>query len=186
MKKNNFHSPGRQRGTVLTLTLILLVVISMVAITTLKSSISGEQVSKNMRTNAVALQAAETALRLCEDAVRKGSTKIGTANFIKLDVPETLTSGDSPTQWKTRGNWGSSSTVVNLIPNAQAVVNGMRPVPQPRCMVEQYRLPRLDPDLTLSDPYLVTAVGYSSDYLVDASGNAIAGAEVWVQSVLRP
>lgn len=186
MKKNPFPSPFKQRGTVLTLTLILLVVVSVVAITTLKTSISGEQVSKNMRTNVVALQSAETALRLCEDAVRKGVSVVGTAAFSKLPVPDTLSAGDSPTQWKTRSNWATGSAVSTLIPSNKALVSGMRPTPQPRCMVEQYRLPRLDPDSTLSDPYLVTAVGFSPDYQVDGNGNPIAGGEVWVQSVLRP
>lgn len=186
MKKHFHLSARKQRGAVLTMTLILLVVVSVVAVTTLQSSISGEQVSKNMRTHAVALQSAETALRLCEDAVRKSATTIGTAPFVKLSVPDTLGPGDSPIQWKTRTNWETGSTVTTLIPSDMALVLGMRPTPRPRCMVEQYRLPRLDPDSTLSDPFLVTAMGFSPDYQVDGSGRPIAGGEVWVQSVLRP
>lgn len=176
----------KQRGTVLVMTLILLVVVSLVAIASLKGSISGEQVAKNMRTNVIALQSAETALRLCEDGVRKGVTVMGTSPFVILPVPDTLPSGASPTQWKTRSNWAAGSTMTTLIPTAMALVAGMRAAPQPRCMVEQYRLPRLDPDSTLSDPYMVTAEGFSPDYQVDGNGNPIAGGEVWVQSVLRP
>lgn len=186
MNKHFQRPDKKQRGAVLALTLILLVVVSVVAITTLKSSISGEQISKNMRTNVMALQSAETALRLCEDAVRTGADTIDTLPFTKLPVPEDLPAGSSPVKWKTRANWASDQELTTLIPTTQTVVDGMRPAPRPRCMVEQYRLPRLDPDSTLSDPFLVTAVGYSPDYQVNAGGVAVAGGEVWVQSVLRP
>jgi type IV pilus assembly protein PilX len=182
-----------QRGAVLAMSLILLVLISLVAITALKGSISGEQVSKNMRTNSVALQSAETALRLCEDAVRSGVLKIGDAPddlVVIQPFPDDalLVAGDMPAQWRNRANWaaGLAPRVTTAIPNARVVVEGMRPLPAPRCMVEQYRLPRLDPDPTLSDPFLVTAVGYSPDYTQNAAGDGLTGGEMWVQSVLRP
>jgi type IV pilus assembly protein PilX len=186
MNKEFQRPDKKQRGAVLALTLILLVVISVVAIATLKSSISGEQISKNMRTNVMALQSAETALRLCENAVRTGADTIDGVAFSKLPVPEDLAAGSSPISWKIRANWASDQGLTTLIPTTQTVVDGMRPTPRPRCMVEQYRLPRLDPDSTLSDPYLITAVGYSSDYQADSNGNGVAGSEVWIQTVLRP
>lgn len=180
-----------QRGAVLAMSLILLVLISLVAITALKGSISGEQVSKNMRTNSVALQSAETALRLCEQAVRSGVLQLGDApeDIVLIQpIPDALAAGDMPDQWSIRTNWaaGLAPRVTTAIPNERVVVAGMRPMPAPRCMVEQYRLPRLDPDPTLSDPFLVTAVGFSPDYTQNAAGDGMTGSEMWVQSVLRP
>lgn len=176
----------RQQGVVLVMALILLGVISLVAIYTMRGAIVGEQVSKNLRTNAVTMQSAENALRLCEDTVRSGQNQLGGVSFVKNEVPENLPGGDMPNQWKTRANWLSAAGKATLISADLVVVSGMRPLPQPRCMVEQYRLIRPDGDTTLSDPYLVTAVGYSPDYVADANGNAISGSEVWLQSVLRP
>jgi type IV pilus assembly protein PilX len=179
----------KQCGAVLAMSLILLVLISLVAITALKGSISGEQVSKNMRTSSVVLQSAETALRLCEDAVRSGVLLVGLAK-VKVQDSMDLAPGDMPTQWQTRANWVPDPDpdlgMITSVPAAQGVDAGMRPLPAPRCMVEHYRLPRLDPDSTLSDPFLVTAVGYSPDYTQNAAGESMTGSEMWVQSVLRP
>ena len=185
MKTTPFSMARLQRGTVLTMTLILLVIVSIVAAFTLRNSISGEQVSKNLATQSVALQNAELALRLCEDAIRKSASTIKTNAFVKLKMPSDLTSGSTPVQWETRANW-SDAARVTTIPSTLVVKSGMLAAPSPKCMVEEYRLPRLDPDATLSDPYLVTAVGYSQDYRADANGNAISGGQAWVQSVLRP
>ena len=38
----------------------------------------------------------------------------------------------------------------------------------------------------MSQPVLITAIGYTPDYQADANGAAVAGGEVWLQSVLRP
>ena len=177
-----------QKGVVLVLALILLTVISLVAMYTMRGSITGEQVSKNLRAQAVAMQAAETALRLCEDAVRTGQTPLGTVAFVKNPTPEALAGGAMPAQWKTRSNWiltGPTATATQ-IPTAFITDANMRPLPLPRCMVEQYELPIMGEDKTLTQPNLITVVGYSPDYLADANGNGIAGSEVWLQSVLRP
>jgi type IV pilus assembly protein PilX len=180
-----------QKGVVLVMGLILLAVISLVAMYTLRSTLTGEQVSKNIRSHALAMQSAENALRICENSVRAGLTTLGTgANqvpFVVNSTPESLASGESPVNWRTRANWMSTSPrmatqiPVELIGNIEA-----RPVPSPRCMVEQYELPFMGEDKTLTQPYLITAIGYSSDYQVDSNGNSISGSEIWLQSVLRP
>lgn len=171
---------------VLAMVLIFLSVLSVVALYTVRDAVTGEQVSKNIHTNAVAMQSAETAMRLCEDAVRTGQAMLGSASVVKNDASEGLAGGDMPTQWKTRANWYAGAAKVTLIPADYITTASMRPLPRPRCMIEQYRLRRPDGDATLSDPYLITAVGYSPDYLANANGNAVAGSEVWLQSVLRP
>ncbi|MBP3980382.1 hypothetical protein J8G26_06505 [Acidovorax sp. JG5] len=191
-----YHCPRkpvrpRQKGVVLALALILLTVVSLVAIYTLRGTITGEQVSKNLRTNAVATQAAETALRICEDAVRTSQSTLGTGTsavaFTILDVPESM-DADLPNQWSTRANWvvtGSAKTA-NQIPVELITDANMRPIPAPRCMVERYQLPFMGEDKTMSQPVLITAIGYTPDYQVNSSGAAVAGGEVWLQSIFRP
>lgn len=174
-----------QQGAVLAMTLIMLFVVSLLAIWALKSAISGEQVARNMRSSIVATQSAESALRLCEEAVRRGASGIGGAAFVKLAIPDALPAGNYPSEWKTRSNWATGSTKFTLIPSGVIAESSTRPVPRPKCMAEQFRLPRLDPDSTLTDPYLITAIGYSSDYS-ETSGIGTSGSEVWIQSVIRP
>lgn len=182
MKKINSAPVGTahngQRGVVLVMALILLVVISLVAVTAARSSISGEQVSKSLRTSAAATQAAETAMRYCEDEVLNGRTTV-TVNPMPLI--------GQPVLWQTRGNW-QDNTIVTVVPDA--VVNSAhgnaRALPAaalPRCIVEQYPLPALR-GATPRESYLVTAVGYSRDY-VAVAGKLQSGSEVWLQSIVR-
>lgn len=190
MTKKNFYvnwKPSQQkRGTVLATTLILLVVMSLVAAMALKHSIASEQISKSMRTSAVALQSAETALRQCENAIKIDSNTIEGRALISLEMPDSQASGSRPTQWKLRTNWTTAANLSNRISTNLIAVTGMRPKPDARCMIEKFRLPRLDPDVTLSDPYLITAVGFSPDYQSDANANGTAGSEAWVQSIFQP
>ncbi len=186
--KNN----SSQKGIVLVMGLILLVVISMVAMYTLRSTLTGEQVSKNFRSQSMAMQSAETALRICENAVRANLTQLGTGsdavNFIVIPTPDTWDNSEAiPAQWRTRANWTSTSPVMaTKIPISLIGSTEMRPLPPPRCMVEQYELPIMGEDKTMSQPFLVTVVGYSPDYQADSKVNTISGSEVWLQSILRP
>lgn len=180
-----------QKGVVLVVGLILLVAISLTAMYTLRRTLVGEQVSKNINSHSVAMQSAETALRVCENAVRANVTTLGTGttqvSFIINSMPEALASGQMPTQWLTRANWvATSPRMATQIPAALIGNSLVRPLLSPRCMVEQYELPIMGEDKMLSQPYLVTVIGYSADYQSDGNGNAIAGSEVWLQSVLRP
>ena len=55
-----FQGPQRQRGIVLAVALVFLAILSLVGLYAMRGSILGEQVSKNIRANEVATQAAET------------------------------------------------------------------------------------------------------------------------------
>jgi Tfp pilus assembly protein PilX len=61
--------PATQRGVVLIIALVMLVVISLLTTLSIRSAVSTESVSGNVRTTELASQAAEIALRYCEDAV---------------------------------------------------------------------------------------------------------------------
>ncbi|HZF85913.1 MAG TPA: PilX N-terminal domain-containing pilus assembly protein, partial [Burkholderiaceae bacterium] len=96
----------RQRGVVLVMALILLVIVSLVGAMAIRSAISGEQVSKSFRSNAMASQAAETALRYCEDQVLRS-----TGAVIVNPLP---VSGGGAELWKTRSNWASSAKAIRI------------------------------------------------------------------------
>lgn len=177
-------SRHRQRGVVLAMSLVLLAILSLVGLYAMRGSIMGEQVSKNMRANEVANQAAETALRYCEDRVRTGQP------LTILETPVSLAPGDLPNQWQTRANWFDNA-VSNDIPADQLVATDMRPLPvRPRCIVERFTLPPApgeDPRaVSFMQPHLITAIGFSADFERDASNRAISGGETWLQSILIP
>ena len=174
----------RQRGVVLAMSLIFLAILSLVGLYAMRGSIQGEQVSKNLRSSEVATQAAETALRFCEDRVRTGQP------LTILETPVTPTRGELPNQWQTRANWFDNAIAVE-VPSNQLVATDMRPLPvRPRCIVERFTLPPAPGEdrraVSFMRPHLITAVGFSADYERDASNRAISGGEVWLQSVLIP
>lgn len=182
----SWHSrPARcQQGVVLAMSLIFLAILSLVALFAMRSSILGEQVSKNIRSNEVARQAAETALRFCENEVRTGA--------IAQPAPSLDQSG-SPADWQTRANIFDASKSVE-VPSTQLVAAGMQPLSVlPRCLVETTTLPLApgegnDPNAGAvaqnSTAVWITAVGFSADYERNGSGQAISGGEVWLQSIL--
>ena len=188
--KPDFNNPGvahrsgaakGERGIVLVLALILLVIISMVAIMAVKGSISGEQVSNNLRSNAVATQAAETALRYCENEVLSGVSTLAIQ-----DVPLGATDSVFPTVWATRANWSTTkaNTVTAAIANsANAAGRTLNALPQ--CMIEKFPMPGGGTGGTDREAYVITARGFSPDYALDSGGKVISGGEVWLQSVLR-
>ena len=171
------RSPRRAAaGIVLPIALILLVVITLVGVATMRSAITAEDVTKSVRSNTVAMQAAETALRYCETEAMSASASL-IINPIPLD--------GEPVLWRTRANW-SNAAITNILPATLVTSADARQVPvQPRCLIETYRLRRGDNDRTQRDPFQITAVGYSPDYRTDGNGRIVSGGEVWLQSVLR-
>lgn len=174
-------APAAQRGAVLAMALIFLVILTLVSVYAMRGSIVGEQVSKNMRATGVAFQAAETALRYCED---QANNPLPT--FRIQDKPVDVGASPFPVQWQTLANWADDS-IVNEVPSDQLTAQGMRPLPVlPRCIVEPFDLkpaPGEDPRAGNQRTFLITAVGYSADFERDADGNAISGSEVWLQSI---
>jgi type IV pilus assembly protein PilX len=167
----------KQGGVVLILALILLVIISTVAILAVRGAISGEQVSNNLRVNAVATQAAETGLRYCENNVLAGLAPV-------LLLPLTNTTG-IPSVWSSRANWTAAniSTVTTAVANS-ADSAGRTMSTRPVCMAEEMRLPTSDQN-SAGAAYLITSRGFSQDYQANSSGVATSGSEVWMQSILR-
>jgi type IV pilus assembly protein PilX len=178
--RDPFEAPKGERGIVLILALILLVIISMVAIMAVKGSISGEQVSNNVRSNAVATQAAETALRYCEQDVLSAAPVL-----VVNDIPLGATQ-DFPNLWATRANWinpalANTATVAITISTDAA---GRTLTTLPRCMIERYQILAL-PGENPREAYVITSLGFSPDYATNAGGQVISGGEAWLQSILR-
>ncbi|MEJ7686273.1 MAG: hypothetical protein WKG52_04335 [Variovorax sp.] len=167
----------------LVVVLVFLILISLVTALAVQRSISGEQVSKALKTQAVAFQAAETALRYCEDQLlRTSSLPSGSGRAAPQAVgPD----GKAPVLWMARDEWkrttGKAVEVgTALVNSTDAAARKLEVLPQ--CMAERIDLPG---DGARREAFLVTAVGYSPDFRTTA-GRPESGGEVWLQSVVTP
>lgn len=182
---NKFKFGNRQKGIVMAVAMIFLAILSLLGLYTMRSSIQGEQVSKSLRSVEVATQAAEIALRYCEDRVRT----LQKINIQPISI--SLSGGALPEAWRNRVNWATTSDISVVLPAKLIVASGMRSLPTlPRCMVERFSLPPAPGEdrqaVAIMNPYQITSIGYSADYDIDSRGFTTSGSEVWLQTVLIP
>jgi type IV pilus assembly protein PilX len=180
--------PARaQAGVVLIIALIMLVVISLLATLSIRNSASSESTSGNVRTTELATQAAEIALRYCEDAVQQ----MAAGGTITFATTLTIHAYQNPPRWKDNTNWDTPATppLAFTIPSSSvnqstAMVTFKR---MPECMVE--RIPSADSTGTFSttSTYVITARGFGPE-VVDAvtEPGRPKGSEVWLQSTFEP
>ena len=114
--------PGRQRGVVLVIALIMLMVVTMLSVSTLSVTAQQERMSGNVRDRNLAFQAAEAAVQWCLIKTKTDSAWIAT-NKQASAVP--------PTQelWKTHSWTGSPSIAVTM-----GTGSGLNA--DPRCLLE--------------------------------------------------
>ncbi len=175
-----------ERGVVLPIALIMLVIISFAGLLAARNSASFEQFSNNLRTNQVARVSAEDALRQCERIARasvEGSAAFGgdvgridAANVISGDTEAAISAGI----WNTGSNWvAGAANLITVTPSytgsdAQSTAQIRNP---PTCIIQAM----------VNDRFLITSRGLSNDAVVEAgTGQLREGSEVWLQSILTP
>jgi len=179
----------REQGIVLIIALIMLVVVSMLAAMSMRNSSSTESISGAVRSTNLATQAAEIALRYCEESTK--AVISGTSSF-PATSPTTFTAANvlppgSPPAWQNLATWDSASTAAFVLPTASVNQAGLtatfsRP---PECMVEP--LPTLvSGAVSNTTSFVITARGFGPEVPVaDASRSRPVGAEVWLQSTIE-
>lgn len=170
--------PHRQHGVALAVSLILLVVIGLSSVTAIQSGMFGSMIANNTRTNQLAVQAAEMALRFCERGVQQDPPAVPIQPLPAINT-------DAPVGWNDINNWQGGGQLALDLPGA--IVNSANSdvtygrVPQ--CLVEQMELRPMAGAID-EVAFLITARGFSPDYV--ANGNQlVAGSEVWLQSTIR-
>lgn len=163
--------PSSQQGVVLIIVLVMLVVIGLTSASVMRNALSADAVSANVRSEALATEAAQIALAHCE---RQALIQVGGS------VPvQAVATGDP--HWQTLANWNSTTgpipTTLTLdqLRTTDATFNARF---MPQCMVEQS-------PLNPASVIVVTARGFSPDYSQDANRRAQTGSVVWLQSTLR-
>lgn len=161
-----------QRGVVLPLALVMLVMVTMIAVVAMRGVTTEERISANLRSSQVAFEQSELALRFCEQIALGSDTAL--LNTARID--STSVTGLA---WRDQNSWVLSFTKLQKPPVTQYLDNN-RPVSQPGCLIEAVRAPldvtetstRLD-----NSAYTITARGF---------GDNGGGFRTTVQAQLRP
>ena len=109
MKQSSYPSLKKQRGVVLIMALTILMVLTLVGVSAMKTSSLQERMSGNARDYQIAFEAAEIALRAGEDYIdtitlTTDFSSTGTNGRFKA---RSVTGGDA---WSTESNWTSGLT----------------------------------------------------------------------------
>jgi type IV pilus assembly protein PilX len=179
--------PQHQRGIVLPMALIMLVIISIAGLLAARNSATHEQFSNNMRTTQVARQAAELGLRYCEmvaiDLVDNEGA-VYAADAAKIVMVKLATPEDNAAVWNTKANWETDPVAPNLISaplNYSAGVQGDAELKNaPTCIIQA-----VEGDPATGDRFLITARGLSNDAAL-TDNELTQGSEIWLQSILSP
>jgi type IV pilus assembly protein PilX len=113
--------PSAQRGVTLIITLVMLVVVTLIAISSLRSTTMNERMAGNSRDRQRALQAAEAAVRTCLGQLENN-------NY--LGTKSTPTAAGANPVWEVAANWTSTVSTAVTMPTTAGLSAA------PRCMVE--------------------------------------------------
>ena len=157
------------------ISLIMILVISVLAVTSMRNVASSEGVSGNVRTTELATQAADIALRHCESSVVKHMDAVAIA---ATDLPVAGIVAAGTDAWKNLGTWDTTSTPFQL--DAQFVGGTATFVRPPECMVELLS----GAVATRPASFVVTARGFGPEVRTAAGAGRPVGTVVWLQSTL--
>jgi type IV pilus assembly protein PilX len=184
-----------QNGVVLIVALIMLMLLSILASISVRGAASSEQIASQSRQKTLAQQAAEAALRYCEQQVQFfADSDPATVGFAPQAAPVgagALYSWEPGAAGNTRtalSNWDAKDAAENpffatgnlkTVPftasaDAGAVTYFGR---QPQCM-SQYLTP------ASSKIFVTTARGFGPEVKDSGDGSTPKGAEVWLQSIV--
>ena len=180
--------PARQRGVVLIIALLMLMVISLLAVGSIRNAASTDSVAGNVRITELATQAAEIALRHCEASVLDTLTVAagGASAYASTFTAFNILAPANPPRWQNMAIWDSASPATYVLPlslvNQPGILVTYRRAPE--CMVEP--LPVMPSDATVlktTTSFVVTARGFGPEVAAaDANRSRPAGSEVWLQS----
>lgn len=164
----------RQQGVVLVVVLVLLVAVTFMSVSVMRSSLGSDLLTNNNRTQALAMEVTQAALRFCEMDLRQNSG----ASVLFTDTPQIRAKADTAAAmaWKVKNNWtGSTATAKTLQQSHLKSANtSLTPTKMPQCIAE------FDP--VAANVIVVTARGFSPDYSEDATYAVKSGSVVWLQS----
>ncbi|WPG37637.1 PilX N-terminal domain-containing pilus assembly protein [Variovorax sp. EBFNA2] len=182
----------QERGAVLVITLILIVILSLLGTFAIRNATQSERSINGIRLTEVAREAAETALRFCEqvaifDGDGKDYTEYSTTGLRGKIIATTIESElDTAAEWRKSASWTGNNVIklpadyYNKKPSGSDIDSAQLNI-EPRCLIQKIESTST-PKLT---GYLITARGFANNAKFDdATGKSTRGAESWMQSVL--
>jgi len=163
----------RQQGVVLVVVLVLLVAVTFMSVSVMRSSLGSDLLTNNNRTQALAMEVTQAALRFCEMDLRQNT---GAVLFTDTPPIRARAATAAAMAWKVKNNWtGSTATAKTLQQSHLKSANtSLTPTKMPQCIAE------FDP--VAANVIVVTARGFSPDYSEDATYAVKSGSVVWLQS----
>lgn len=191
MKANHFQRrPGKQGGVVLIVSIVLLAIVSILAAFSTRNAASAENVSGNVRLTELATQAAELALRHCEDSVAAviaaDAGKPSSYPTAMFSLTNILPAGNEA--WKNPAEWDSTTSPAYILPldrvnQASLTATYKRP---PECMAVRLTTVLPGEITTTNVAFLITARGFGPDVAAaDLDRTRPVGSEVWLQSQIE-
>lgn len=182
--------PKSERGVVLVLALLMLVMISLLAVTGLRNAGSAESMAGNLRLTELATQAAEIALRHCEASVLADMAQAagGESTYPTTLDDSYISPLGTPPNWQNKALWDGDAHSVFVLPlellNQPGVITSTYKR-APECMVEQ--LPAVPGVGRAATFFVITARGFGPEVAGLAGGPRTrpVGSEIWLQSDIR-
>lgn len=160
---------ARERGVTLIIALIMLIIIGLTSASVMRATLNSDQVANNTRTQTLAHQAADVALRYCERQV----------TMVTPGIP--IRAAQTPPAWESFASWYGGAKVANEVTAAAigSAISSFTPSKLPECIAER------SDEVAGAITIIVTARGFSPDYAESDTGRTTAGSVVWLQSKLR-
>lgn len=180
----SMKSGAGQKGIVLPVVLIFMVIMMMLGVAVIRNVTLDEQMAGNSRDKQLAFQAAEEALRDCE-AETKRNNSVDTGKFFATQpVIEINTGKPDPKNWTIAARWNNNIYAKTVLANPELNNNPINNpsvagllAQRPVCMVERLLIFKtVVGDELATKAYRVTARGFG----------ASAATSVVLQSYLKP
>lgn len=185
------HTTGKahsQQGVVLIIAMVMLIVVSIMAVTSMRNASSTEALAGNVRTTELATQAADIALRHCEASVIDIVTVAGggTSTYSTTITAANILPAATPPNWQNTAAWDSVNPNVLVLPIA-LVGGGTTYKRPPECMIENLPImPAGSTTVNTTASYVITARGFGPEVAAaDSARSRPTGSEVWLQSHLE-
>lgn len=191
--------PGRIRGRLpaqagasLLLVLAFVGLSSLLCAALLRDAAASQWLTTQLHLDRLAQQMAELGLRHCEQQLLLAEDeRTASLHEMAIDAASVASAGRwDGTGWQSLQRWqlghSQASASLSAVPTERLISGDVGAAaqdwPQPLCMVERYTLANSSGGF--SDAYLVTARGFSPDFISNAQGQTQAGSAVWLQSIL--
>jgi len=174
-----------EQGVVLIVVLVMLVVIAFMSVAVMRGAMANDQITNSNRTQTLATEMAQLALRTCEDEIARILPGGVPQLFNNPVEPASTTPKNGSTTefvmaWETPGNWigdtaKAHTLTADMLKSAGSNV-AFTPAFRPQCLAEY------SPNPDTGQIIVLTARGFSPDYTEDSSNRTQSGSVVWLQS----